>query len=118
MPRKGLDKEVFGAKLGWLKHDVTLGIGSLRNKHLLAINLKPERQTTPSAANAVDHFFDYAVAIVRVLLPEYFYRAWVACRLVPANKLSPDNLLPGMTPDCRPGEHRRGQAEARHEGLF
>ena len=57
---------------------------------------------TPSATKAVDDFFDYAVAIARVLLPEYFYRAWVACRLVPANKLLPDVLPLGMTHNCTP----------------
>jgi hypothetical protein len=31
---------------------------------------------------------------------DYFYAAWVSPRLVPANKVHPDDLPPGTTPDC------------------
>ena len=78
-PRKGLNREVFGVKLRGLKHDVAPVLGCLWNEHLFAINLDPARKMTPRAANAVDDFFDYAVAIVKVQLPEYFYWAGVAC---------------------------------------
>ena len=103
-PRNGLSREVFGVKLRGLKHDVAPGLGCLRKEHLSALNLIPARQQTPSAANtvAVGNFYDYAVVVSRVLLPEYFYWAWVACRIVPANKISPDDLLPGMRPDYKP----------------
>jgi hypothetical protein len=33
---------------------------------------------------------------------DYFYAAWASSRLVPANKVHPDDLPPGTTPDCRP----------------
>ena len=39
---------------------------------------------------------------VPIRFPGYFYQAWVACRLVPANKVDPDDLPPETTPDCRP----------------
>ena len=47
---------------------------------------------TPSAAQVVDHFDDYADDVVKVKLPTYFYRVWVACRIVPANKDHPDEI--------------------------
>jgi hypothetical protein len=42
---------------------------------------------------------------------DYFYAAWVSSRLLPANKVHPDDLPPGTTPDCCPvnigsAEHR------------
>jgi hypothetical protein len=44
-------------------------------------------------------------------MPDHFYAAWVSSRLVPANKVHPDDLLLGTTLDCRPvnigsAEHR------------
>ena len=36
------------------------------------------------------------------MMPDYFYTAFVASRLVPANKVNPDDLPPGTVPDCRP----------------
>ena len=85
-----------------LKHNVAPGLGCLQNEHLLALNLNPARKMTLSAANAVDELFPLRSPIVRVLLPESFYQAWVACRMVPANKLLPDDLPPRMTHDCTP----------------
>ena len=35
-------------------------------------------------------------------LPSYFYRAWVAARLMPANKADLDDLPTGTVPDCCP----------------
>ena len=55
-PRKGLSREVFGDKLRELKHDVAPGLGCLRNEHMLALNLNPARQQTPSATSTVDDF--------------------------------------------------------------
>ena len=64
--------------------------------------INPKRVMTPSASSAFDNLFDYANAVVQVMLPDWFYVAWVACRLVPANKADPDDLPPNTTPDCRP----------------
>ena len=33
---------------------------------------------------------------------DYFYAAWVSSRLLPANKVHPDDLPPGTTLDSRP----------------
>ena len=79
LPRKGLSRELLAKNIAALKHGVAPGLGCLRNEHLLAILLNPDRQMTPSAASVVDNFYDYAEAVVRVELPEYFYIAWVAC---------------------------------------
>ena len=43
-PRKGIDRDVFVATLRGLKSDVAPGLGCLRNKHLLALNLNPQAQ--------------------------------------------------------------------------
>ena len=74
------------------------------NKHLLVLMLNPERQVTPNAAAAVDNLYDYANAIIKVQMPAYFYAAWTACHLAPANKVDPDDLPEGIIPipDCRP----------------
>ncbi|KAL7525155.1 hypothetical protein ACHAXR_000881, partial [Thalassiosira sp. AJA248-18] len=101
IPRKTIDRDVLADHLHLLKHDVAPGLGCLRNEHLLALQLNPNRQQTPSAAAAVDNLLDYVNVAVTVQLPPYFYDAWVACRLVPANKLKPADLPPGTTPDCR-----------------
>jgi len=52
---------------------------------------------TPSAAAAMDNFYEYAKAVVEMQLPEYFYTMWVAGRM-----LYPDDMIPGAVPDCRP----------------
>jgi hypothetical protein len=44
-------------------------------------------------------------------MPDYFYTAWVSLYLVPANKVHPDDIPPGTTPDYHPvnigsAEHR------------
>jgi hypothetical protein len=57
---------------------------------------------TPSTAAAIDNYLDYANAVVQVQMPDYFYAAWVSSHLVSANKVHPDDLPPGTTPDCRP----------------
>ena len=102
VPRKGIDRGVLVAKLKGLKHDVAPGLGCLRNEHLLALLLNPNCQLTPSAARAVDNLCDFANAVVQVRLPRWFYVGWVACRLVPANKVDPADLPPGTPADCRP----------------
>jgi len=57
---------------------------------------------TPSATAAFGNLWSFANAVVRVGLPMYFYTAWAAaCRLVSANKVDPDDLPPGVIPDCR-----------------
>ena len=101
-----------------LKHDIAPGRGCLWNKHLLALLFSPKRQVTPSAEDATTNFFDYCNAIVQVQLPSYFYRAWVAARLVPANKADPDNLPPRNGARLSSGQHRRGREETGNEGLL
>ena len=46
--------------------------------------------------------YAFADNVVQCRLPEYFYVAYVATRLVPANKVDPSTLAPGATPDARP----------------
>ena len=99
IPCKGINSEVFRERLKHLKHDTAPGIGCIRNEHLLVLVLDPDRQMTPSAAAAVDHFFDYAN--VKVEMSSYYYPAFVVCCLVPASKVDPAGLPPGATPDCR-----------------
>ena len=57
---------------------------------------------SPSAAATIDNYLEYANAVVQVLFPPYFYKAWVASRLVPANKVPIEDLPPGTIPDCSP----------------
>ena len=48
-------------------------------------------------------FSAYANNVVQGQFPNYFYEEYCARRrLVPANKVHPDLLRPGDTPDCRP----------------
>ena len=91
--------------------DVAPGLGCLRNEHLLALAVNQSHQMLPSTAAAIHNYLDYANAVVLVHMPDYFYAAWVSSCLVPANKVHPDDLPPGTTPDCRPlnigsAEHR------------
>ena len=72
-----------------MKHDVVSGLGCLRNENMLALRLNPERHMTPNAAAATSNFLEYANEIVTMQMPDYFYAAWAACRLVPANKFAP-----------------------------
>ena len=101
-PRKGINSETFRKRLKGLNHDVAPGIGCLCNEHLLALPINPDRQMTPGAAAAIDHLYDFANAVVKIESPSYFYTAFVACHLVPANKVNPDNLPPGTPSDCIP----------------
>ena len=57
-PRRGISREIFAKQIAGLKHDVAPGLGCLRNEHLLALLLNPDRQMTPSAAQVVDNFYD------------------------------------------------------------
>jgi hypothetical protein len=57
---------------------------------------------TPNAAVAIENYLDHANAVVWVQMPDYFYAAWVPPRIAPANKVHPDDLPPGATPDCGP----------------
>lgn len=45
---------------------------------------------------------EYANVIVTVELLRYFYVAWLATRLVPANKVDPSTLPPGANSPARP----------------
>jgi hypothetical protein len=101
-PRKGIDHDLFLWEIRTLKVDVAPGLGCLRNEHLLALAVNQSCQIMPSAAAAIDSYLDYANAFVQVQMLVYFYPAWVSSRLVPANKVHPDDLPPGTTPDCCP----------------
>ena len=101
-PRKGARGEVLRTKLGQLNHDVAPGLGGLRNEHLHALVMNDKRQQTPSALNAVDNLCDYANTVISIEIPRYFYVAWLATRLVPANKTGPVNLPRGMEASARP----------------
>ena len=103
MPRKLLMEKYCGRNyIKQLKSDVAPGLGCLPNEHLSVLLLNPDRPVTPSASAAVDNLLDYSNAVAQVVLPSYFYTAWVACRIVAANKLSPRDLPPGVTLDARP----------------
>jgi hypothetical protein len=102
LPRIGIDRDMFLREIRALKADVAPGLGCLCNKHLLALAVNQSRQLTPSAATAIDNYLDYANAVLWVQMPDYFYAAWVSSRLVPANKVHPDDLPPETTTDCRP----------------
>ena len=67
---------------------------------------------TPSARDTITDCFDYANTVVQVKLASYFYRVWVVCCLVPVNKVDPDDLPLGTTPDYQPV--KVGNAEHRH----
>ena len=112
--RKSLDRDWFIAKLLGLKHDVAPGLGCLRNEHILALALNPNREAPPGAKAAVNNYLEYACSVVLVELPKYFYAAWVACRLVPANKVDPDELPPGTPADYRPVNIGGGQTSAHY----
>ena len=101
-PRRGIDRNKFVQVLKSLKYDVSAGLGCGRNEHILALSIKPTRQVTPSASNAIDNFHMYANNVVQGQLPDYFYTGYCASRLVPANKVHPDSLSPGEIPECRP----------------
>ncbi len=44
----------------------------------------------------------FANNVVQGQLPEYLYKEYCASRLVPANKVHPDQLNPGDIQECRP----------------
>jgi hypothetical protein len=104
LPRKEIDRDVFLWKIRALKADVAPGLGCLRNNHLLTLVVNQSHQMMPSAAAAIDNYLDYANAVIWVQMSDYFYAAWESSHshLVPANKVHPDDLPPGTTPDCRP----------------
>ena len=76
--RKGTDRKVFESTLTGLTHYTAPGLGCLRNEHLTALRLNPDRQMSPSAAALIDNYHEYANAVVQVVFPPYFYTAWVA----------------------------------------
>jgi len=47
-------------------NDVSPGLECIRNEHLLAMMLNPDRQVTPNAATLVNNLYDYANVIVKV----------------------------------------------------
>ena len=53
---KGINREVFNVALKKLKHDVTLDLGCLHNKHLLELLFNKERQMIPSAQSAATSY--------------------------------------------------------------
>ena len=50
-PRRGISREIFAKQIAGLKHDVAPGLGCLRNEHLLALLLNPDRQMTPRSTS-------------------------------------------------------------------
>ena len=100
--QKGICGEVLCTKLGQLNHDVAPGLGGLRNEHLHTLIMNEKREKTPSAAGAVDNPCNYANAAVSIELPQYFYVAWLATRLVLVNKTDPADLPLGMETFTRP----------------
>ncbi len=69
---------------------------------MLALLIKPNRQATPEARDAVNNLHTFANNIVQGQLPKYFYKGYCASRLVPANKVHPDQLNPDNIQECRP----------------
>jgi hypothetical protein len=109
--RKGIDHDVFLWEIWALTSDVAPGLCCLQNEYLLTHAINQSHQMMPSAAAAIDNYLDYSNAFVWFQSPDYFYAAWFASHLVPANKVCPTNLPPGTTLDCRPvnissAEHR------------
>ena len=56
---KGISGDVLRDNIKGLTHDVAVGLVCLRNEHLLALLLNPDRQITPSAAAVRDNLLDY-----------------------------------------------------------
>jgi hypothetical protein len=77
-----------------------LGLVCLHNEHLLVLAVNPSCQMTPSVTAAIENYLDYANIVIWFLMLDYFYAARVASHLVLANKVHPDDLPPGATPDC------------------
>ena len=100
--RKGIDKKTLREVLHGLSHDTSPGLGGERNEHLTVLLFNEQREVTSRAQSAFDNMFEFVNDVVQVNLPGYFYRAWVANRLVPAKKVHPSELPEGAEPDCRP----------------
>ena len=100
--RKGIGKKTLREVLHGLSHDTSPGLGSERNEHLTVLLFDEQSEVTSRAQSAFDNMFEFANDVVQVNLPGYFYRAWVANRLVPANKVHPFELPEGAEPDCMP----------------
>ena len=94
-----------------LMHGVAPGLCCLRNEHLTALQFHKDRQVSKEAHSATTHLFNFGNNVVTNALPKYFYTAYLATRLVPANKDDPADLPEGKTADCRPvkirGSNRR-----------
>ena len=101
-PRKGITQKVFEDKHLHLHHDTAPGIDCLRNEHLTGILFSKNRKVSAEARAAATNLFQFANNVVLVNLPTWFYTAWLATRLVPANKVHPKDLPEGTQPDCRP----------------
>jgi len=63
---KDISRKHLNTRLQDLKHDVSPGLGYMRNEYLLTLLLNPEHQMTPNVASAVENLFYYANAIVKV----------------------------------------------------
>ena len=100
--RKGIDKKTLREVLHGLSHDTSPGLGGERNEHLTVLLFNEQREVTSRAQSAFENMFDFANDVVQVNLPGYFYRVWVAHRLVSTNNVHPSELPEGAEPDCRP----------------
>ena len=100
--RKQMSRKVFDETLRHLDHDVAPGLCCLRNEHLTALQFHKDRQVLTEAHAATTHLFNFGNNVVTNALPRYFYTAYLATRLVPANKDDPADLPEGKTPDCIP----------------
>ena len=66
--------------------------------------IKPLSFVTPSVRLAIDNYFDFSEAIVKVDISLWFYEVESAVRCVPANKVDLRllSLTIGITQDNRP----------------
>ena len=100
--RGQFNKKTLREVLHGLSQDTSPGLGGERNEHLTVLLSNEQREVASRAQSAFDNMFEFVNNAVQVNLPGYFYRAWVANRLVPANKVHPSELPEGAEPDYRP----------------
>ena len=101
--RKGINGNVLRDFIAKLKYDIAPKLGCLQNEHLLALLFNPNHKMTHSAAAALDNLLDYVNLVVHVQFLGYLFATWVACRIVPVNKVDPaSDFSHGKVPDCRP----------------
>ena len=100
--RKGINRDSLQTALLRLKHDTSPGFGGERNEHLTVLLFNEKKEMTARAASAFGNMCELANDVFKVNLPKYFYRVWVANRLVPANKLHSFELQDRVMAHSRP----------------